>query len=192
MPLRLIFEWLSLFLLFGLGIYTMWVIKNEKITYLKNARLIKFKKFKLFVPIWWKEVANQPDDDEICFKKNAKNDNWEARFIWNPKGSDQELIELFKEHIAYRKILFDEDNAIIHNPGDFNEGKLISSGLYEMVRIEGTATEDDQERLYYDAFLIREKENGHYLYAESKSSILNGLAEGPYFEAVMVRLELID
>ena len=163
----------------------------KKKTYLKNARLIEFKKFKLFVPTWWKEISNF-SQDEICFKKNTNNDNWEAKFIWNSKGDQRDLIELFKEHITDRKILFDEDNTIIHNPGDFNEGKLISSGLFEMVRIEGTATEDDQERLYYDAFLIREKESGHYLYAECKSSILNGLAEGPYFEAVMIRLDLID
>ncbi len=191
MTLRLVLEWLFLFLLFSLGIYTMWVIKNEKKMYLKNAHLIEFKKFKLFVPVWWKTVLT-PHEDEICFKKNETDDNWEAKFIWNSKGDQRDLIELFKEHITDRKILFDEDNAIIHNANDFNEGKLISSGLYEMVRIEGTATEDHQERLYYDAFLIREKKSGHYLYAECKSSILNGLAEGPYFEAVMIRLELID
>ena len=49
-----------------------------------------------------------------------------------------------------------------------------------------------KERLYYDAFLIREIKSGFYLYAESKSSVLNGLVEGPYFEAVMTRMELLE
>ena len=60
-----------------------------------------------------------------------------------------------------------------------------------MVRLEGTATQEQTERLYYDAFLVREIKSGHYLYAESKSSILNGLVEGPYFEEVMLRLDTI-
>ena len=59
-----------------------------------------------------------------------------------------------------------------------------------MVRLEGTATADRAERLYYDAFLIRNLKTGSFLYAESKSSILNGLVEGPYFEAVMTGMEL--
>jgi hypothetical protein len=191
MTVRFVFEWLSVFLLFGLGIYTMWVIKNEKKTYLKNAREIEFKKFKLYVPVWWKEALGSAEN-ELCFQRNETPHNWEAKFIWNPLGDKRDLNEVFKEHIANRKILFDEENAIIHNPNQFIDVGLISSGAFEMVRIEGTATEDDQERLYYDAFLIRQKENGTYLYAECRSSILNGLAEGPYFEAVMTRLELVE
>ena len=53
MTLQLIFEWTSLILLFGLGIYTMSVIKNEKKTYIKNAREIHFQNFKFFIPSWW-------------------------------------------------------------------------------------------------------------------------------------------
>lgn len=190
MTVRLFFEWLSLFLLMGLGVYTMWVIKNEKKTYLKNARTIEFKKFKLLVPSWWGEIPSE-SDNELHFKRIDTRYEWEARFIWNPIGDQRDLIELFKEHIEKRKILFDEDSSIIYNPGDFKEGPLILSGLFEMVRLEGTATQDAQERLYYDAFLIREKESGAFLYAESRSSVLNGLVEGPYFEEVMTRLEII-
>ena len=191
MTIRLIFEWLALFLLFGLGIYTMWIIKNEKKAYLKNARLIEFKKFKLLVPSWWGEVPTH-SDNELCFKRLDTRYDWEAKFIWNSEGSSIDLIALFKEHIEQRKILFDEDTSIIYNPSDFKEGALITSGLYEMVRLEGTATADRQERLYYDAFLIREKQSGAFLYAESKSSVLNGLVEGPYFEAVMTTIALVE
>ena len=116
----------------------------------------------------------------------------EARFIWNEKVETLDIVDLFKNHIAERKILFDEETSIIYNPSDFREGALITSGRYEMVRLEGTATADRKERLYYDAFLIREIKSGFYLYAESKSSVLNGLVEGPYFEAVMTRMELLE
>ncbi|MFA6236613.1 MAG: hypothetical protein WC635_04725 [Bacteriovorax sp.] len=190
MTVRFFFEWLSLFLLMGLGVYTMWVIKNEKRTYIENARAIEFKKFKLLVPSWWGDCPVS-SDNELCFKRNDTRYDWEARFTWNPGGDSLDLVELFKNHIEQRKILFDEDTSIIYNPGDFKQNPLISSGQYEMVRLEGTATADREERLYYDAFLIREKESGIFLYAESKSSILNGLIEGPYFEEVMNRIELI-
>ena len=189
MTLRAGFEWLSLVLLIGLGAYVMWIIKNEQKNYIKNARTIIFKQFKLFIPTWWGEIPTH-NENELCFKRLDTRYDWEARFIWSPKGDQRDLIELFKEHIEERKILFDEDSSIIYNPSDFREGALILSGLYEMVRVEGTATRDREDRLYYDAFLIREKKTGNYLYAESKSSVLNGLIEGPYFESVMTRMEL--
>jgi hypothetical protein len=188
--LGLAFEWLAFFIMMGLGIYTMRVIKNEKKNYLENAREVIFKKFILLTPHWWSEVTTG-SDNEITFKRLDTRYDWEARFIWTEENSSADIIELFKEKIVDRKILFDEENSVIHNPSDFQEKDIIKSGKFEMVRLEGTATVDGMSRLYYDAFLIRELISGHYLYAESKSSILNGLVEGPYFEEVMIRLKLL-
>jgi hypothetical protein len=190
MTLRLLFEWLSFFMLVAFGIYTMWIIKNEKKTYIENAREVHFKLFKLMTPSWWGEIPTS-SENELCFKRLDTRYDWEARFAWNPTASELDLIELFKSLIHERNILFDEDTSIIYNPSDFKTGALIASGRFEMVRLEGTATADRQDRLYYDAFLVREIQTGHYLYAESKSSVLNGLIEGPYFEEVMIRMELI-
>lgn len=188
--LGLAFQWLAFFLLMALGVYTMRVIKNEKRNYLENAQEILFKNFKLITPRWWSLVPTDAEK-EICFKRLDTRYDWEARFMWNETASDLNIIELFKEKIVERKILFDEENSVIHNPSDFLEKDLIKSGRFEMVRLEGTATADRMERLYYDAFIVRDLNNGQYLYAESKSSILNGLVEGPYFEEVMLRLEYI-
>ena len=185
----LVIEWLAFILLIGLGVYTMKVIKNEKKVYLENAVEVDFFQFKLLTPTWWSLVDSEKKD-VICFKRLDTRYDWEARFHWITEKKDINIIELFKEKIAERKILFDEENSVIHNPTDFREKDLIKSGLFEMVRLEGTATLDRSERLYYDAFLVRELNTGHYLYAESKSSILNGLVEGPYFEEVMIRLSL--
>jgi hypothetical protein len=190
MAWQTILEWIAFAFLFAFGVYTMMVIKNEKKTYLANAREIIFKQFKMKVPSWWGEVQTE-SSEELCFKRLDTRYEWQAKFIWNQTGSKIDLIELFKNHIEARKILFDEDTSIIYNPSDFKTGPLISSGLYEMVRLEGTATADRHERLYYDAFIVREKSSGSFLYAESKSSVLNGLVEGPYFEEVMINLDLI-
>ena len=187
--LTLAFQWLFFFVVMALGVYTLRVIKNEKRNYLDNAQTIIFKNFVLLTPRWWTLI---PTDSEniITFKRTDTRYDWEARFSWLEEKSELDLIELFKEKIHARNILFDEENSVIHNPSDFLEKDLIKSGRFEMVRLEGTATADGMERMYYDAFLIRELTTGQYLYAESKSSILNGLVEGPYFEEVMLRLSL--
>ena len=65
---RFIFEWFSFLLLIGLGIYTMWVIKNEKATYLKDGRSVEFKKFKFLVPKWWGEIPSN-SENELIFKR---------------------------------------------------------------------------------------------------------------------------
>lgn len=185
--LGLVFEWLIFFGILAFGVYTMKVIKQEKQNYLDNAQKIIFKNFILLTPKWWSLVPTD-SENEICFKRLDTRYDWEARFIWHPEKNETDLIELFKSHIHARHILFDEENSIIHNPSDFKEKDLIASGDFEMLRLEGTATADRAERLYYDAFLIRNLKTHQYLYAESKSSILNGLVEGPYFEEVMLRL----
>ena len=187
--LTLVFQWLVFFAIMALGVYTLKVIKNEKRNYLENAQTILFKNFVLLTPRWWTLIPGE-SENEISFKRTDTRYEWEARFAWFEEKSNLDLIELFKEKIHARKILFDEENSVIHNPSDFREKDLISSGRFEMVRLEGTATADRMERLYYDAFLVREINSGHYLYAESQSSVLNGLVEGPYFEEVMLRLSL--
>jgi hypothetical protein len=187
---RAYLEWTILFLLFGFGIYTLWVIKNEKKNYLKEGREINFKNFILLVPKWWGEVPSE-SDHVLSFKRLDTRYEWEANFIWNENPSNKEIRELFIDHINDRKILFDTDTSIIYNPSDFKTGPLVQSGNFEMVRLEGTATCDKAERLYYDAFLVRNLQDNKYLYAESKSSVLNGLVEGPYFEEVMKRLNFI-
>lgn len=190
MTIGVVFEWLVFFVLMGLGLYTMFIIKNEKKNYLQNARHMNFKKFHLTIPTWWGEVPTN-NENILCFKRLDTRYDWEAHFHWIENPENKNLIELFKDRIHERKILFDEENSVIHNPSDFAQKPLIQSGAYEMVRLEGMATADRAERLYYDAFIVREISTGHYLYAESKSSVLNGLVEGPYFEEVMQRLELI-
>ena len=180
---RLIFEWTAVALLFGLGLYTIWVIKNEKKNYIKEAREIHFHLFKLHVPKWWGDVETN-SKDEICFKRLDTDYDWEARFHWNSPSNESDLIKLFQSKIHDRQILYDEDASIIYNPTDFLLGE------FEIVRLEGPGTLNHEKRIYYDAFLLREKKSGYYLYGESKSSVLNGLVEGPYFEEVMNRIEL--
>ena len=60
----------------------------------------------------------------------------------------------------------------------------------QAVHLEGSATEEEGEgeRIYFDAYLVHHPEKKCVLYAESKSTILNGPVEGPYFEECLKKL----
>lgn len=187
---KFFFEWLVVIALFLFAIYTMLIIKNEKKTYIKNAKEKIFHGFKLLLPEWWGEVDTQ-NPLSLMYKRLDTRYDWEAHFVFTPATTPSPLSiqELLKAIIEDKKLLFDQDTTIITNPSDFKKGSLLKNGDFEMCRVEGTATMDRQERLYYDAFMIRHLSTGSTLFCESKSSILNGLVEGPYFEEVVERLE---
>lgn len=190
---KFFFEWLVVIALFLFAIYTMLIIKNEKKTYIKNAKEKNFHGFKFLLPEWWGEIDTQ-DPNVLKFQRLDTRYEWEAHFIYSSLSTPSPLTiqELLKSIIEEKKLLFDQDTTIITNPSDFKRGALLKDGVFEMCRVEGTATKDRQERLYYDAFMIRHLSSGSTLFCESKSSILNGLVEGPYFEEVVERLEYIN
>ncbi len=192
---KFIIEWLVVIGLFLFGIYTMLVIKNEKKTYLKNAIEKTFNGFKLLVPSWWGEIQTN-DTGHLMFKRLDTRYEWEAHFYYIPKTDNsfqnQSIQEALKEKLENKKLLFDADTTIITNPSDFRDRPLLTTGLFELCRVEGTATMDRTERTYYDAFMVRHLQTGDILFCESKSSVLNGLVEGPFFEEVIERLEWIN
>lgn len=189
---KFIVEWLVVIGLLLFGVYTMLVIKNEKKIYLKNAREKIFHGFKLMLPEWWGEVETS-NQNHLFFKRLDTRYEWEAHFVFTINQGELSSLpsiqEALKEKLEERKLLFDADTTIITNPTDFRERPLLTTGLFELCRVEGTATMDRQERTYYDAFMVRHLQTGDVLFCESKSSILNGLVEGPYFEEVIERLE---
>lgn len=178
----------SLLFIFILGlIYTAHIIKNEKKVFLKNTKDISLHHFLFKIPLWWDIKKNQLDEIEF-FRSDTRYD-WSATFRWIEL--DEHLIKLsiediFKKFIEDKKMLFDQDTTIIH--GKQNLIKDPKLNQFDMVRIEGTATEDDSNRIYYDGLLLR-KDNG-LLFCESKSGVLNGIIEGPYFEEVIGNMAL--
>lgn len=191
---KFIVEWLVVIGLFLFGIYTMLVIKNEKKVYLKNAQIKIFHGFKLMLPEWWGAIETG-SDFHLHFKRLDTRYEWEAHFIYTVNQQPQTTLptiqEALKRKLEEKKLLFDADTTIITNPSDFRDRSLLTTGLFELCRVEGTATMDRTERTYYDAFMVRHLQTGDVLFCESKSSILNGLVEGPYFEEVIERLEWV-
>ena len=100
--------------------------------------------------------------------------------------TNKELKTAFAEIIKDKQIVFDSDTSDVKNPSDFKAHQIFKDEEPDMIRVEGTATQDMQDRIYYDAFLIRDIKQKGFLFCESRSSILNGMLEGPYFEEVLL------
>ena len=79
-----------------------------------------------------------------------------------------------------------EDLKINFDPGF--EVEVMKLGNIKVYRHEGMATENDIKRVYMD-IAIAITEDGTSLKAVSRSSILNGCVEGPYFEKVLENLK---
>lgn len=189
MTLKLILEWGTLFFLFGVGCYTIWVIKDEKILFESNP-VILFKKFKILIPLEWGKVQKN-SDNELSFRSDDSGNDWEARYIWTPETEEMQLSDLFQKKISERNIVFDQGQNIVYNPTEFNHSQFLLSNRFEIARLDGTSTVDRYDRHYCDVVLIREKKSGACLYAENKGPILNGFLEALSFEESLVNIELL-
>lgn len=181
-------DWLILILFVGLLVYTMIVIREEKASYRDSAVDYSLGPICFPAPSWWGLVKSS--DNELIFERTDTRYDWRARLAWlaEPEWEDAHqlsLPELFTQLIKQRELEFDEIQSVIHEPESFQSHPLVASGAWEICRVEGTASKAVVERVYYDAYLIRDHELQRYLYCESESSVLNGLVEGPYFEEMM-------
>lgn len=180
MTISNILEWGFLFLLIGIGIYTLLVIKNETIRF--NNRSLSFKKFKIPIPEIWQEVSSL-DENELHFKNTDMDADWECLFRWIPTGKTPVINEMFESIISDRKIVFDDLTLVTPT--------MFLSGVFEILRIEGPATVDRIERHYCDCFIFREKHSCSYLYVESRGPILNGFLTAFSFEETIHNIKLI-
>lgn len=194
METKQIIEW-GLLALFFLGlIYTMIVIREEKQSYQDSAVAFTFKKLQLLLPSWWTKTSEQ--EDQVCFERTDTRYDWKATLNYLPFGPEElndlpSIEESFLAIIKNKELLFDEVNSVVHTPSDFSEHPLVVSGEWEIVRLEGTASEKMIERLYYDAYMIRDHGDKAHYFCESRSSVLNGLVEGPYFEEMMNKAQKV-
>ncbi len=157
------------------GIYAAWVIKNEKKIYLKKAKHFLFHDFSFAIPSWW-SLKGEDNEKKIFHRADTYYD-WEAQFI---------LLEERKAPLIEQLISFMKANEIILDPENAQTREFQEEDL-ECLQIEGTGTEKQEERIYFDAYIVRRPEDQKTILALSKSSILNGMLEGPFFEEMMNR-----
>tara|TARA_R110000868_G_scaffold103710_9_gene285468 strand:- start:2194 stop:2787 length:594 start_codon:yes stop_codon:yes gene_type:complete len=176
----------SLILIFLLGLtYAMRAIKKEKDVFIDNPTLVEFGPYMLKTPGWW-SITSQTDSS-IRFERTDTRYDWYAEFYIGELNNESDVIEEFKSEIHKRNLLFDEDAGVIHQPLSMKKGALVHS---DIARVEGTGTQNGIERVYFDAMLAFDRKHNKRIWAESKSSVLNGLVEGPYFEYVIQNFEI--
>ena len=173
--------WTLLIVALIYGVHTAFVIKNEKKDATTRGIPLNFHGFSFNIPCWW--TATEQTDDFINYERTDTRYDWKACFHWLPNSEHAENPQSIFEKMALKKnIVFDPETAVIKVPEMLIH--LKEQGI-EALRVEGTATEDNEHRIYYDAFVF--KGEGGYLFMESRSSILNGLLEGPFFEQCLLK-----
>ncbi|MEC7277926.1 MAG: hypothetical protein VXV96_16515 [Bdellovibrionota bacterium] len=181
-------HWLSWTILFGFLAflaYTLIVVKEEKASFKESAKECSFHQFRFQVPSWWGLV--EESENLLKWKRTDTRYDWEATLKRETTlNKDISIEEDFKNRIEELELVFDLDSSDILMPADFKDRPEVREGDLEIVRIEGTATQQGTERCYFDAFLFRDHKRGEVLFASSHSSVLNGLVEGPYFEEMIL------
>lgn len=158
-------QWMVLALGILLLAYTMIVVKEERQSYLDSAKIFTLQGFDLLIPSWWKKVDNSGDKLTFCGPRGEE--QWTALFVAQGGGPSNLKDKLVKK-IASKNIVMDSDHSL-------------TTGSH-WVKVEGTATENGDTRLYLSTCIVYDTTGEKYLYVEGRSPVLDGMVEGPYFE----------
>lgn len=163
--------------------YSAFVIKNEKVRAFENSITKVFGGVEFNLPKWWTKTLEKKDT--LIFERTDTTYDWSATFKELPASySDLTLQEVFEKYALENEIIFDEENAIIKTPNEILSFKNIG---FDALRVEGTATRSSEYRLYIDLVVFKNDSRAYML--ESKSSVLNGMLEGPFFEEMILNVK---
>ena len=179
--------WSVLILILMALAYTASVVKNEKRVFIQSLRTYHLKQFTLKIPSWWSLEKSSVSPLKTSFVR--KDTDMTKGFEWTPLEELDESIsgkDIFIQIIKNKKIFFDEVGSIIHK----TPFPQFDKPFLQTARVEGMATQFGTERIYYDGFILLDQKAGGYLYCESRSSVLNGMVEGPYFEEAIKSIEI--
>ncbi len=187
-----IFSWTFVILMIFWGLYTLRVINREKTHFKYHSKAFSLPHYRLFVPLWWTATKMSDDEPYIRFERTDTRYDWYAFFTWK-KGKESETLEsIANAWLLKEEIQIDEDRKLTTNKEHLLFPEEIKPHIDAVYRIEGTATEKESERIYYDLCLIKDRRYPEFFFAENKSSVLNGLVEGPYFEETLKHLESLN
>lgn len=186
--LDLLIQWSLLFGGIIFLIYMAIVIKEEKSSYEDEAVKVPFKNFSILIPSWWGILKQEENFHE--YQRTDTRYEWFARYEYINEEVDQ-LEKKLEAYLDLEHIYFDEEETVFEtNPEHFIRNSEITDLVEQAIRVEGTATEKINNRIYLDIIFMKLKgENGFYRF-QSHSSVLNGAVEGPYFEETINQMTL--
>jgi len=172
-------EWLLLISVLIFLIYSMMSIKNEKKAFQEEATPTPFHYIELLIPKWW-SLKKDTEFEKIYHRADTRYD-WFARLSLITKNN-KKLEDLLDEYLKNEEIVFDTEAIVETNPRHlFKDSSM--EGVTLALRVEGKATEKVINRLYLDIYLFQYKEDAYFFI--SRSSVLNGIVEGPFFEEMI-------
>lgn len=183
------FDWVVLILLIVGAIYTMKVIGQEKSTFRNESYLVSFADLCLMIPNWW--TITEQNEQSLKFERTDTRYDWYALFQYFPDHQDKTMPQLLEDKLNLEKIEFDEDVVFETDSRVIFRDSEVQEKFQEVIRVEGKGSQDVIDRIYYDIYVMRGLEDKGYYIFESKSSVLNGALEGPYFEESLAELSLI-
>lgn len=184
-----ILDWVILVGLLAAAFYTMKIIGQEKSTFRDESYEVQFEDLLLYIPNWW--TITEQQDHEIKFERTDTRYDWYANYKYISHDSDKDLPLLLEDILNVQKIEFDQDVVFETDSRVLFRDEDIQREFQEVIRVEGKASEDVNDRIYYDIYLMKRLNRPGYFIFESKSSVLNGLVEGPYFEESLSELSFI-
>lgn len=183
-------EWVILLLIIGALVYTLFIIGEEKSTFKDESYEMSFDRLKLRIPTWW--TLTSSTDHKVRFERTDTRYDWFASFEYVPGSGEVDLPKLLEEKLNLEGIEFDKDVQFETDSRVLFRDSKVQEHFQEVIRVEGTASQNVVDRIYYDIYIMRGLgDTGHFLF-ESRSSVLNGLVEGPYFEEGLSELALND
>lgn len=185
----MITSWILLSLIMIALLYTALIIKREKKDYLKRAKLKKFFDYKLLIPPWWSSTEESPQ--HMRFERQDTHHNWIARFERKPCPPSLTSEEIVQKECERMEIEFGPEPPEKTTDAHFIKNHSLRERLSsQSIRLEGRAHQFQTERCYLDLVIVKQNHCPHYDLFYSRSSVLTGLIEGPYFEQVLKNLTL--
>lgn len=182
-------DWFILLIFLGGMIYTLRIIGQEKSSFKDDSFEVQFGKLSLMIPNWWSIV--EKEDHRLRFERTDTRYEWYATFRYIPDTEGKSVPTLLEEKLNLEKIEFDMDVVFETDSRVLFRDSAVQEYFQEIVRVEGQGSQDEVDRIYYDIYIMKPNNESGYFIFESKSSVLNGLVEGPYFEESLAELSFI-
>lgn len=182
-----LWDWIILIGLIAGAFYGMQMIKQEAKSFKEDCYEVQFENLNFLIPSWWS--ITEQTDHSLKFERTDTRYDWYARFTWFANEDERKLIDIFDEKLGQEDLDYDKDDVVIETDSRvlFRNSK-IQEHFQEVIRVEGKATQAVIERVYFDLYLMRGLNQKGYFICESRSSVLNGMVEGPFFEESMSEL----
>ena len=181
-------EWLILGAMVAGAFYTLHIIGQESSSFREDSYSVEFGVLKLMIPNWWSITLQDPT--KMKFERTDTRYDWYAIYEYFPDHEEKPLDELLKDKLNLEKIEFDMDVVFETDSRVLFRDSVVAEHFQEVIRVEGQGSQDVVDRIYYDIYIMRGLGDQGYFIFESRSSVLNGLVEGPYFEESLSELEM--